>query len=284
MFLSSFFCSCSGQTIKFDQMKSDVHLPLMTHNLYELDAFLFEEDGKEVYLDWIGITNNQTLSLLSGETNPIVYFNFREESELAHSTGHFYGEFILEEDGRYRIMGYSHLDTRLKKEEKKEFPPHLLHPPTGDPIKVFEPYYLIGYSDDTTLLAMRVLKYWNEHYTEPAIYSESNVDRQPKFLYSRLITSDTEKEFRKWLINPPESYYADEQSLKGVRGKIYLSYLIGEDGGPRHIKIEHAKINKPEMLIYIYRGIADAILSITWQPASLNGENVIVKRNLTIRI
>ncbi len=287
MFLSCIICSCSGQTMKFDRVKGNIHIPAMSRWLYELDAFLFEEDGKEVYLDNVGVYRHQTLtlSLLSGEANPIVCFHFREESETAHSTGMFWGEFILEEDGRYRIMGYNHLSTHLKEEKKEEFPPYLLHPPTGDPIKLPEPYYFIGYSDDADLLAVRVLKYLNEHYTEPAIYSEADVDQPLRFLSSsnRSIASDTRKEIRKWLLDPPE-YYLDKQSLKGVGGKIYLSYLIDDNGAPYHIKIEHAKINKPEMLSYIYQEIAIAIQSMSWQPAVLNGERVVIKRNVTIRI
>lgn len=283
MFASFLTGSCSGQTqtITYENMKdSNVKIPIMMQYLNGLNILMEKNAENSVCLTKAYKGETDDFSPLNGEFNPVISYELRTEDSLTQLHISITNTFILEADGRYRIMESSYINSIAHRESEANMwtEDRLTSPQPSEP-------RLIGYSDDTTLYAMRILDYIYEHRVEPVVYNENQVNQQPVVYSSnnQFVPSATEKEIEKWLHNPPE-YYLDKLSLKGIKGKIKLSYLIDEYGQAVHIKVEQTTINKPESMPGICGKISTVLRGIRWQPAQLDGKAVVMKRNITIKI
>ena len=281
LFVSLLTNSCSGQTVQYRDMKeNNINIPVMEQYHNGLNVLLDKDSVQTVYLTSIYKGEDVEFSPLNGEANPIISYRLRRELALSQSDINVSAVLILEEDGRYRIMESSYVNSAAyRKSEADMWKILQIAPPQPE-----EPHF-IGYSDNITLYAVQVLKYICEHSIKPVVYDENQVSQRASFINcdNRFITSDTEKEIEKWIHNPPENYL-DRLSLNGIKGEIKLSFFIQESGKAAHIKVEQTSINKPEALPNIYREISHVLKSIRWLPAQLDGKAVIVKRNMIIKI
>ena len=281
LFVSLLTNSCGGQTVQYRDMKeSNINIPVMEQYHNGLNVFLDKDSVQTVYLTDIYKGEGVEFSPLNGEANLIISYVLRRKLALSQSGISVSAVFILEEDGRYRIMESSYVGSAAyRKSEADMWEVLQITPPQPE-----EPHF-IGYSDDSTLYSVQVLKYVCEHSINPVVYDENQVDQRASFINcnNKFITSDTEKEIEKWIHNPPE-YYLDKLSLNGIKGEIKLSFFIQESGKAAHIKVEQTSINKPEALPNIYREISYVLKSIHWLPAQLDSKAVIVKRKMKIKI
>ena len=76
-----------------------------------------------------------------------------------------------------------------------------------------------------------------------------------------------------------ENYNFPEKTIKKIDGKVYVSFLIDEEG----------KINQIQILKGIDKEIDDEILRVVsimpaWKPATMNGRNVRVKMTIPIKL
>ncbi|MDR3286867.1 MAG: hypothetical protein LBT27_05450 [Prevotellaceae bacterium] len=130
---------------------------LMAQNLYNIDVCLDKDNEKSVFLTEVCKTEPKNYYSEIEDFDKIE-FSMTYKLRMEYNTGlyqsivHGNAYFLREDDGRYKIMEYLeresvNYDARMSSKFKVKLPDYLF----------------VGYSDDTTLLAVKILNYLTEN-------------------------------------------------------------------------------------------------------------------------
>ena len=268
---------------------------MITNNTYSR-TLIFENDKVAVYLLSAEKSEIHLFFTEDGKSDIRINYELRvEKSNGIHfSRNRMSAQFIPDSLGRYKIMETSLGVTRYERpqltEEDKELGIVVLLPrESRRDVRPTSRTSFVGYSDDTTLTAVKMLNYINERTPKLTFHKEKKVSKPAAFLSCRgyycsgnyMLTGDTEKEIGEFI---KERFLRDYQILPNdLKGTINISYCINQYGLFTNFKVEKVKINQKQHVSAICTMANQLLNQIRWTPAVLDDENVAVQRSFRIK-
>ena len=269
---------------------------LSAQNFRNKDTLIVKNERVTVYLLSAWKRETHFFFAEDGKSDIMIDYELRVEKNngIHFSRNRILTQFIPDSLGRYKIMQTSLIVTRYERpqltEEDKELGIVALLPrESRRDIRPEPRTSFVGYSDDTTLMDVKILNYINERTPKLTFYKEKKVSKPAAFLScgghycsgNYMLTGDTEKEIGEFI---KERFLREYRILPNdLKGTINFSYCINQYGLLTNFKVEKVKINQKQHVSAIC-GMANQLLNeIRWTPASLNNENVAVKRSFRIK-
>jgi len=255
--------------------------------LHNLNILMEKSDEKQVYLTQINKSEKHFFFTEDGREDILFDYDVRIETEGENdfyiSMDKYHVKFIPDTNGLYKIEqmyggGTSYSQPKNKKKGT------LLEWNDNAHGSWFADWIFLGYSNDTTLLPVRILRFYNEQIPEIKVYESDQVDEQPALTLDGLdlnleeYISDWLK--RKWT----------KEAIKEVSGFVRFTYIVNENGWLSNVVVDHLEIDKKEHISIICSGINYAITEYyyirdphyRWRPGKLNGVPVAVREYVTI--
>lgn len=275
-------------------MKTYIHLlfiSLFTSNLLiaqDLNILLHKSGDKTVYLTQIQKHENHTYT---EDGRADISFNYKTKV-LTESTDRFfmsigssYVRLIPDTNGLYKIETTTGGRTHYYKDKQNA---------SDDIVAMWLPgiretspksnTYFIGYSNDTTLTPVRILKILEGLIPVKNIYENTLLDEEPALTYDGK-KLDLQEYIKRELIKN-----SGEHIIKEVSGFVTFKFVVDENGSISDVDIDKLEIKNKELVPPICAGINSAITKYyylndqrhRWIAGKLNGIPVASLQYITI--
>jgi len=262
----------------------------MAQQLFNLNIPVWKSDEATAYLTSVERFDFHNFYTKEGKSDFIIHFKLRIENHNGrHMTiSPYSAQFIPDSLNLYKIMETNLGNTHLYKEpvEQESIDGIPVDASWEEGIREFPPSsdtYFCGYSNDTTLVAVKALNYLNEHTTEPLIYNANQVDEQTVFMNGD--QQESMEDFIWGRINKHTS-----NNLDGLSGFIRFGFVVNEFGLAGRTLVEQIELNNVDLAPELCALINYALIYYThtndqkhrWKPAKINGLPVNVWQSITI--
>lgn len=262
---------------------------LMAQHLRNLNILLHKSDDRTVYLTEIQSNENHTYDQ-DGRSD--IAFSYKTKVLTENSDKYFMSiggagvRFIPDTAGLYKIQvesggGSTHYYSEKKTKDEYTNSEWLPGMREASPM----PYtYFAGYSNDTTLAEVKILKILKEQTPSRIIYDSKELDEVAAF------TLDGEKLDVAEYIKGELKRNPGEAIVNNVSGSVTFKYVVDENGWISQVGVDKLNINEKKYVPHICAGINYAITKYyylndqrhRWIPGKRKGEPVASRQYVTI--
>jgi len=253
----------------------------------DLNILLHKSDDRTVYLVQIQKHENHTYT---EDGRADISFNYKTKiltenaDKYFMSVGSNYVRFIPDTNGLYKIETTSGGRTHYYKDKQNENNDIAIWLPGIRETSPRPETYFIGYSNDTTLTPVRVLKILEELTPVKKIYESTLLDEEPALTYDGQ-KLDLQEYIKGELIKNP-----GENIIKEVSGSVTFRFIVNEYGSISNVDIDKLNIENKELIPSVCAGINSAITKYyylndqhhRWKAGKLNGIPVSSLQYITI--
>jgi len=261
---------------------------MMAQHLQNLDILLHSSNERTVYLTEISKNENHTYT---EDGRADISFSYKTKIITESSDKYFMSigstsvRFIPDKAGLYKIEETNVGRTHYQKGKSPNDEDVFMWQPGIRETSPLPITYFVGYSNDNTLVPVKILRILEERTVVKKIYDTDELDEEPS------LTFDGEKLNLEKYIKEELKKNQGEFALKNVSGFITFKYVVDENGWISDVSLDKFKINKKEAVPLTCSGINSAITKYyylndqhhRWKAGKISGIPVAARQYVTIR-